>query len=317
MLAQLGIFVLGTVLLVLGTDSFARGVGGLALRGGLSGYAVGLASTALSALVPALAVTIAAASVDRPELALGNLVGSSLAQMSLVLGLCALAAPLRARLRLFGWLNPILIASVALFWLLSLDAGFGTLDGALLVLAYLVAAVLVIRAAHGESADVRNEIASATGTTMLVWRDAARVVIGCVLVPFAALWVVDGAVAFATHCAVSPLVVGLTALGFATAFASVPPTLMAARRGQGDFVIGHAFGAVVGSLLLLGGALALWRQPGASRSLQHIEIPALMALAVAIYPMMRSDGELSRREGGILLAAYLLFLAGEAWLTLA
>jgi cation:H+ antiporter len=315
MLAQVGSFVLGALLLVLASDSLVRGVSGLALRSGFGGYAVGLASTAFGALIPALAVTLAAGYARQPELALGGLVGGSIAQMGLVLGICALAAPLRARLKLFGWANPALIASVVLFWLLSLDAKFGVIDGVILIAAYLVVTVLVIRAARSESADVRNELASATGTWMLVWRDGARVVIGVVALPFAAVWLVQGSLAFAAHCAVSPLVVGLTALGGATALASVLPTVTAARRNQGDFAIGHAFGAVIGALLLLAGGLALWQAVGVARSLQHIEIPALIALVAAIYPMMRSDGELSRREGVILLAAYAVFLILEAWLT--
>ncbi len=314
MLAQVGSFVLGAALLVLAADSLVRGVAGLSLRSGLSSYAVGLTSTALGALVPALAVTLAAAYARQPELALGNLVGGSLAQIGFVLGLCALAAPLRARLRLFAQANPALIASIVLFWLLSLDGRFSAVDGAILIVAYLIVVALVVRAARGESDSVRNELAAATGTTMLVWRDAARVVVGVVVMPFAAVWLVDGSVAFATALGLSPIVIGLTALGFATALASVPPTLVAARRGQGDYAIGHAFGAVIGSVLLLAGILAAWQPVGAARSLQHIEIPALIALAVAIYPMMRSDGELSRREGAILVAAYAVFIVGEAWL---
>jgi cation:H+ antiporter len=314
MLAQVGSFVLGTVLLLLGADSFARGVGGLALRSGLGGYAVGLASTALGALVPALAVTLAAGYAHRPELALGNLVGSSIAQLGLVLGLAAIAAPLRARLKLFSRANPALIVAAILFWVLTLDAKLTAIDGAILIVAWIIVAFLVIRAAKGETDAVRNEIAAATGTAMLVWRDTARVVIGVVILPFAAVWLVDGALAFADACHVSPIVIGLTVLGAATALASVPPTLIAAKRGQGDFAIGHAFGAVIGSLLLLGGGLALATTTPAPRSLQHIELPWLIALGVAIYPMMRSDGELSRREGAILVIAYVLFLAGEAWM---
>ena len=315
MLAQVGSLVLGVVLLTLGADSLARGVGGLALRSGISAFGVGLASTALGALVPALAVTLAAGYARQPELALGSLVGGSIAQISLVLGLCALAAPLRARLKLFKRVNPAVIAAGVLLWLLSLDARFGAVDGAILIVAWLVVAVLVVRDARAENADMRNELASATGTAMLVWRDAARVVVGAVVLPFAAIWLVDGAIYFGTACGVSPVVVGLTLLGAMTALASVPPTLIAARRGEGDFAIGHAFGAVLGSVLLLVGGLASWQAIGASRSLQHVEIPALVVLAVAIYPMMRSDGELSRREGSILVVAYALFLIGEAWLT--
>jgi cation:H+ antiporter len=314
MLAQLGTFVLGTILLLLGADSVARGAGGLALRSGASAFGVGLASTALGALVPALAVTIAAARAGQPDLAFGSLVGGSIAQIGLVLGVSALMAPLRARLRLFARANPALIAAAVLLWILSLDGKIGRIDGIVLVLAWLVVAVLVVRDARGENEAVRNEIASATGTSMLVWRDALRVVVGVLVLPFAAIWLVDGAVAFSQTCRISPLVTGLTLLGAAVAFASVPPTAIAARRGQGDFAIGHAFGAVLGSVLLLSGGLALSEIVGAALSLQHIEIPALIVLAVAIYPMMRSDGELSRREGVILVAAYALFLIGEIWL---
>lgn len=315
MLAQVGSFVLGALLLLLASDSLVRGVSGLALRSGFGGYAVGLASTAIGALLPALAVTLAAGYAREPELALGGLVGGSIAQIGLVLGICALAAPLRARLKLFGWANPALIVSALLFWVLSLDGKFALVDGVVLIAAYVVVVVLVVRAARSESADVRNELAAATGTAMLVWRDTARLVLGVVVLPFAAVWLVQGSLAIAAHFAVSPLVVGLTALGGATALASVPPTVTAARRNEGDYAIGHAFGAVIGSLLLLGGGLAVWQPLGAARSLQHIEIPALIALAAAIYPMMRSDGELSRREGVILLVAYVLFLILEAWLT--
>jgi cation:H+ antiporter len=314
MLAQVGSFVLGALLLLLASDSLVRGVSGLALRSGFGGYGVGLASTAFGALIPALVVTLAAGYARQPELALGALVGGSIAQIGLVLGICALAAPLRARLKLFGWANPALIASIVLFWLLSLDAKFGVVDGVILIAAYVVVTVLVIRSARGESEAVRNELAAATGTSMLVWRDGARVVIGVVALPFAAVWLVQGSLALAAHGGVSTLVFGLTALGGVTALASVPPTVTAARRNQGDFAIGHAFGAVIGAVLLLAGFLALWQPVGAPRSLQHVEIPALIALAVAIYPMMRSDGELSRREGVILLVAQAVFVFVEVWL---
>jgi len=314
MLAQVGSFVLGAALLLLGADSFVRGLSGLALRSGMGGYGVGLASTAFGALVPSLAVTLAAGYARQPELALGGLIGGSIAQIGFVLGVCALTAPLRARLKLFAWANPALIAAIALLWMLTLDARLGVVDGVILIVAYIAVVVLVGRAARAENQDVQNEIAAATGTSMLVWRDALRLVIGVVILPFAAVWLVQGAIAFSTQGGLSPLVIGLTALGFATALASVPPTVVAAQKGQGDFAIGHAFGAVIGSVLLLAGGLALWQATGAARSLQHIEIPALFALAVAIYPMMRSDGELSRREGVILVAAYALFLLGECWL---
>ncbi|HET6546038.1 MAG TPA: hypothetical protein VFG55_04745 [Rhodanobacteraceae bacterium] len=314
MTAEIAGFLFGTLLLIIGADSFVRGAAGLALRSGAGSYTVALLSTALGALVPALAVTLAAGFSTRPELALGNLIGSSIAQLGLVLGICALTASLRARMKLFAWLDPAAIAAAVLVWLLALDARIGTIDGVILILAYIVVAALVVRGARREDQALRNELENATGTDMLVWRDGLRVVVGVLILPFAAVWLVDGALAIADGLALSPIVVGLVLLGAATALASVWPTVLAARRGQSDFAIGHALGAVLGNLLLLLGGLALWQTVAVARSLQHVEIPALVVLAVAIYPMMRSDGELSRREGIILVVAYAVFLVGESWL---
>jgi cation:H+ antiporter len=311
MIGHIGWYVLATVLLVLGADSLTRGVAGLALRSGMGGYAVGLAATAFGAIVPVLAVTLAAVCADQPSLALGGLVGGSIAQLSLVLGLAALAAPLRARLRLFRLVNPALILATILVLALALDARFGSIDGVVFVVAWLIVAFLVVRESRAENGAVRDELAAATGTAMVVWRDAARVVVGGIVLPFAAVWLVEAVTALGGGWSISPLVAGLILLGLATALASVPPSVTAARNAQGDYAIGHAFGAVFGSILLIAGGLALWQTLGVARSLQQIELPALAALAVALYPMMRSDGELSRREGVILVVAYALFLALE------
>lgn len=314
MLVHIGWFVLGTVLLVVASDSLVRGLAGLMLRGGIGGYAVGLASTALGGLIPALAVMLAAALNEQPDLAIGGLVGGSIAQLSLVLGIAAITATLRARLKLFIWAKPALIVGAALLWVLSVDGQLGVDDGIILIVAYLVVVFLVLRAARREDMSVRNELASATGTEMIVWRDTSRVVVGAVILPFAALWMVEGAIGLTALLGVSPIVLGVTLLGFGVALASVLPSVQAARRGQGDFALGHAIGAALGSVLLLIGILALWQTPGIAQSLQRIELPALFALALALYPMMRSGSELSRGEGGVLVALYAIFLIGEAWL---
>ena len=95
----------------------------------------------------------------------------------------------------------------------------------------------------------------------------------------------------------------------------MPPTLIAAKRGQGDFAIGHAFGAVIGSLLLLGGGLALWMTTPAPRSLQHIEIPWLIVLARRDLPDDEAATASCRAaKARSFSLAYALFLVGEAWM---
>lgn len=309
-------FALGAFLLMLGADALLRGLSGLGLRSGAGSYAVGLIATALGGLLPVLAITLCAVLLGEPQLALGAALGGAIAQYALVLGVCALVAPLRARLRMFRWLPLAVALALLVTWLLSADGQLGALDGSAMLLAYAVIAVFVIIHSRREPAEVRNELVAASSTSMLVWRDAARVVAGAVMVPFAALLLVAATLDIGARSGISPLILGLTALGGAVALASLGPNLLAARRGQGDFVIGHAFGAVLAHVLLLPGLFVLWQPLFIGRSLTWVEIPLLLVLALMLYPMMRSGSELSRREGSLLILIWLLFLAGQAWLAL-
>lgn len=306
-------FVLGAFLLMLGADALLRGLSGLGLRSGVGSYTVGLVVTALGGLVPVLAVTLCAVLFGELDLALGAALGGAIAQYVLVLGLCALVAPLRSRLRMFRWLPLAVALALLLTWLLAVNGELGALDGVGMLLAYVAIAVFVIIQARREPQETRNELVAASSTDMVVWRDAARVVAGSVMVPFAALLLVGASVDIVDHSSVSSLVLGMTLLGGAVALASVGPNLLAARRGQGDFVIGHAFGAVLAHVLLLPGLFVLWQPLFIGRSLIWVEIPLLVVLALMIYPMMRSGSELSRREGVVLLAIWLLFLASQIW----
>lgn len=305
-----GGFLLGAVLLILGGDSLARGLTGLVIRRAVAPPIASLSMLAFGAVVPALAVTVAAMGIGEPQLALGSVVGGAITQLGLVLGLAALIAPLRARLRWLGRLNQALVGAVVLVWLLAFGGRWGPIEGAVLVLAWIVAVVWVARAARGE----REAFAGAAVAPTSLARSGIRIAIGLALVAYAA-WLLAGACAgFAQAGARNPLLLGLIALGTAGALASVPASLLAARGGDGEFAVGHALGAALTNVLLLLGVLALWHPLAVAESLRRIELPALFALALAIYPMMRSDGELSRREGLVLVAAFAAFIVGEVWL---
>lgn len=316
MLGEIGSFVLGAVLLLLGTDSLIRGSAGLLARRVAETYPVALAGAVLAALLPSLAVTVAAALLGQSELALGGLIGGAIAQLGLVLGLAALVAPLMLRLKVFAWINPALLAAGVLIWLLGLDRVYSPIDGAILVAAFIAVAILVLRAMRTERASARalfDAPSSSIGSVLLF----VRALLGIVLVALGAWLLVVGSIGLAGEASWSPLIVGLVALGAVSALASAPNALSAARRGHGDFAVGQAMLGALGNILLLLGALAIWHPLALAPSLGRFEIPALFALALAVYPMMRSDGELSRREGGVLLAAYVLFVLAEFWLTLA
>src|SRR5690606_3665812 len=123
---------LGTLLLVFGTDSLANGTAGFVARRGAQIHPAALTGAIVGALAPAIALCVAALLQGQPDLALGSLVGGAIAQIGVLLGLAALLAPLLARLKMLTWLNPTLPVAIGLAWALGLDHGYSRLDGGIL-----------------------------------------------------------------------------------------------------------------------------------------------------------------------------------------
>ncbi len=316
MWADVGTLLLGTVLLLFGTDSLANGVSGLLARRLTESYLFSLAGSMVAGLAPLLAVVIAALLMNQTEVAFGGIVGGAIAQLGLLLGLAALLAPLLARLKVFALINPMLIGAVVLVWVLGFDHAYSMLDGGILVLAFIVALVVIVRGVSRERVAAKvifDQPSRAFGTGLL----ALRLIVGTILVGLGAWRLLVGASGLAATLTLNPLIVGLLVAGPAVVLAGAPTALLAARRGRGDFALGQTLFGALAAILLLLGVLALAHPLALPASLPRFELPVLFTLALAIYPMMRSDGKLSSREGLLLVLAWLIFMIVEGWLTFA
>lgn len=314
MWAESGNLLLGIVCLLLGTDSLANGISGALVRWRIGAYPAALAAASAAALLPIMAVSVAAAILNAPELALGGIFGAAIAQLGLLLGLAALAAPLLARLKVLNWINPVLLAAVVLVWVLGLDQAYSTVDGWILLSAGFVAVALIMRGAASErlaAAALFSQAPRVFGLPVLIM----RLLLGLLLVGVGAWRLIVGSNGLSAILAVNPLILGLLVCGPASALAGLPLALSTARRGHGELALGQALLGASSSLLLVLGAVAMWRPMPVSASLMQFELPAVFALALAVYPMMRSDGELSRREGIVLLVCYALIVAIELLMT--
>jgi cation:H+ antiporter len=314
MWADVGTLLLGSVLLLFGTDSLVNGVSGLLARRVGESYLFSLAGAMVAGLAPLLAVVVAGLLSEQADLVLGGIIGSAIAELGLLLGLSALTAPLLARLKVFAWINPVLVASVLLVWALGTDHAYAAVDGGILVAAFVLVAVLITRAVSRErvAAKVLFEQRPPTFAPGLL---LLRTLAGVLLLGLGAWRLLVGGSGLAAVLVVNPLIVGLLVLGPASVLAGAPTAVMAARRGRGDFALGQALFGAMSAILLVLGALALIHPLAIPASMIRLELPVLLTLAVAVYPMIRSDGELSSREGALLMLAYLAFVATEIWLT--
>lgn len=307
-------FLLGLLLLALGGDSIVKAVSGLAQRFGASPFTAGLLLLGVTTSLPELAVNARALAVGQPELALGNAVGSSIVNLGMTLALAAIAAPLLLRARLQSVLWWSLLAAAALLILFGLDGRLVRWEGGVLVAGFIVMQVVLLRRGRRESAEVQAAIAESALSRTSLPLNVLRVLIAALTLYWGARLVVGAAADFGTALGWTPLLVGLLPVAIGTALPEVAAAIAAARRGHGDMVLGHVLGSSAVNLLLVIGAMAMLQPLALPASFVRLELPALLAFALVLYPMLRGDLKINRGEGAILLVAFVGWLALEVLL---
>lgn len=310
MAEALGLFALGVLALALGGDSVVKGVSGLAQRLGMRPFVAGLLLLAFGTSIPELAVNLHAMWQQQAHLALGNAVGSNVVNLGLCLGLAALAAPLVLRARMLVPMLVLLVVATFALMVFGLDGHVGRIEGAVLLLGFVATTLFLLRHAQREDAEVQAEIVAFAGTRTGLALNLLRLAIAAVVLYFGARWVVSGGLAFGQVLGMTPLMVGLLPVAIGTALPEIAAAIAAARRGQGDMVAGHVIGSSLFNTLAIVGGMAAVQPLALPASFVKFELPAVLALTLLVYPLLRSGRRISQQEGGILCLAFL------AWVTL-
>ena len=318
MLEQVLMFVLGLVTLVIGADVLVRGASRLAVSFGVSPLVVGLTVVAFGTSAPEMAVSVGSALAGNPDLAIGNVVGSNIANVLLILGISALITPLLVDEQIIRQEIPIMIGASALLVVMALDGNIGLLESIVLfalVIAYTV--FLVIQSRRASKA-VQDEFE--TGIPTSTWDSHWAVQIGLIAAGLAMLvvgadWLVDAAVAFARAFGVSDLVIGLTVVAVGTSMPEIATSIVAAMRGQRDIAVGNVVGSNVFNILAVLGAAGIASGVGlpVSEAARNFDLWVMLAVAFACLPIMITGREIARWEGVVFLAYYAAY---TAWLVL-
>lgn len=304
-------FLLGLVLLGLGGDSIVKGASGLAQRLGASPFVAGLLLIAFGTSLPELFVNAHAIANDQPQMALGNAVGSSLANLGLTLGLAAVSMPLLSRMRLLSPLLVLLVASAVALAAFGLDGTLGRGEGGVLLLGFVLVLTILLARGGRETAEVRAEVEAYAATRTVLWLNLLRFAIAAGLLHYGAKFTIAGAIDFGLAWGWSPVLLGLLPVAIGTALPEAAAAVAAARRGQGDMVLGFVIGASLFNLLVIVGGMALIQPLALPASFVALELPAVAVLALMLLPMLRGDLRIQRWEGGILLAAFAGWVALE------
>jgi cation:H+ antiporter len=298
----------GIALLYGGAEGLVRGSSALALRLGLTPLVVGLTVVAFGTSMPELIVSVDATLAGRGSIALGNVVGSNIGNIALILGISALIAPLAVRARIIRLDLPILLAATLLMVVLVADGTVGRGGAGILLAALLAYTGFTLWNARRESAAVAAEFAAGVprvGRHAAV--DAALLLGGLALLVAGARLLVIGAVAVAEDAGMSEAVIGLTIVAIGTSLPELATSAVAAWRGEGDLAIGNVLGSNIFNILGILGVAGMVR-PIAGEGIGAVDLGVMLALTLLLLPMMWTGRRVSRGEGAVLLLAYGAYL---------
>lgn len=314
----------GLALLFIGAEALVRGASALALRLGLSTLLVGLTVVAFGTSAPELIVSAEAALNEVGGIAVGNVVGSNIANVALILGVSALIRPLRVQAQLVRLDLPLLIAASLVLSALLLDGAIGRLEGLGLVsglVAYLVFSYRVARRAQAQLALYEEQLAlydetdssgaaseealPTGGSSFLV--NGLLIVAGLGMLVLGANWLVSGAVAVAESAGVSQTVIGLTLVAIGTSIPELATSVVASARGADDLAVGNVVGSNLFNVLGILGVAALIH-PLHAPDLGWEDLAVLVGTALLILPLARSGFVLSRVEGALLASGYVAYV---------
>jgi cation:H+ antiporter len=310
MLLQFLILAAGVAILAVGADLFVKGASSVAERFGISPLIIGLVIVGFGTSTPELAVNIGAAINGNTDIAIGNVVGSNIANVGVILGLAALVAPLAVQLRVVRVELPIMIAISFLIWGL---ASFGQLvrwEGFILVGAFAAFMLYLLKSSKSEPTVVQAEFAEENPKVNrgLGWT-VGLIIVGLVALMGGAHICVGAAVTLAKMWGMSELVIGLTIVAIGTSLPELASSVMAAYRGHADIAIGNVLGSNIYNILcVLGITSIITPLPTAAPTLMSLDIPVMIGFAVVLVPMMLMGLKITRLNGAFLLGAYALYV---------
>lgn len=309
MIVDVALFAVGLAFLTLGADWLVTGSSRIAKGAGMSPLVIGMTVVAFGTSAPELVVSGAAALRSQPGLAIGNVMGSTVANVGLIVGIGALLRPIEVHRRLLVRESPLLVFVLAIVMILSYNDALGRLDGLALFVGFASYLFFLSRWAQDErvGADLEGE-AAAGSEVPPAWVNWARTLVGLAALLAGANLLVDAATAIARAFNVSEAVIGATMVALGTSLPELASSVVAAARGLGDIAIGNVIGSNVFNLgFVLGTAALLKPLLLPPEAVVRMVIPALI-FCIVLIPLAYTRGHVDRWEGALLLLGYIGFL---------
>ncbi|MCH8056256.1 MAG: calcium/sodium antiporter [Proteobacteria bacterium] len=299
----------GFILLVWGADRLVAGASATARNLGVSPLVIGLTIVAFGTSSPELVVSAIAAYQGNPGLAVGNAIGSNIANIGLILGLTALIYPLRVKSEVLKREYPLLMLIMISSFIMAADLVYTRTEGWLMLFGLAVLVIWMVRFGlrRGPQDPLAKEFAAEIPSDMPMKVAVMWLLVGLVILPLSSSFLVEGAVSIAQSLAVSDAVIGLTIVAFGTSLPELAAALTSALRKEDDLAIGTVIGSNMFNILGVLGIAATISPVQVEDLMLKQDFPVMFLLTVLLFFMaygISGPGRISRKSGCLLLAIY-------------
>ena len=311
---DLAVLISGIVVLYFGAVWLVRGASRLASSLGVSPIVIGLTVVSLGTSAPELVVCLVAALQGNPGLAIGNVMGSNLANIGLILGLTSLIHPLEVKHRVVWREMPVMLLITFAIYPIAFDRVLSRMDGFMLLLVLLAYLVWVFRSGHPDeiksSHGPRDSMAtSEEAASLLNPKDIGHVALGSAFLVLGGYCIVKGAVEVASALGISEVIIGLTVVAIGTSLPELATSLVAAMRQEVDIAVGNIIGSNIFNLTAIFGTTAIVRPIMIPETVLSRELAGVVFMSLLLLPILRNGWQIKRWEGALLLTAYI----GMGW----
>lgn len=310
MLIDISIIVLGLAVLIAGGEFLVKGAVGIAAKAKLSTLVIGMTVVSFGTSAPELLVSLKAAYMDAPEIAIGNVIGSNIANIALVLGLTVIIFPMpvsRNSIR-FDW--PMMFISGLLFFFFALNLSIARWEGVLmflLLVSFLTFLIVNSRKKTKLKIEENNTVVKSNKKNATL-KSLLFLLLGLVGLYFGARWLVLGAKSLGENLGLSKHVIGITVVAFGTSVPELVTSVVAAYRKQMDISVGNLIGSNIFNVLAVIGITAMVKPIPVEKEVVSSDMIWMLAIFLVLLPMLLINRKIGRISGVILLTAYVTYI---------
>ncbi len=307
----IALLVIGLIVLIVGGDYLVKGSSSIALRLHLSPLVVGLTIVAFGTSTPELLISIQSALKGSPDIAMGNVVGSNICNLALVLGLTAVISPVKVQSNSIKIDWPMTMGSSILLFIVVRQGYIEAHEGILFLLILFSYLFFIIRKSRKDTKASRLEMDEEDIPDVpasQIWKDIIFILIGCVGLYFGSEWFVASAKELALNLGVEERVVGLTVVALGTSLPELVTAAVASLKGQTALALGNLMGSNIFNILSILGITSIIQTINVNEVILNKDIIWMLLITLMVLPLMIMRREVGRIDGLILLVVYIVYI---------